>query len=150
MTTATKGRSTAAKISSREEEAIRKQIDEFVAAWNRHNPQAMSMVFAEDADLINPFGRIAKSRTEIEKLFKEEHAGTLKNSHMALKFKGLRFLAQDAAVSDHTFEVTEAQDRADKGMSIRGHLSLAFKKHGDTWLVEVCRPMIPAPSPEAK
>ena len=50
MTTATKGRSTAAKISSREEEAIRKQIDEFVAAWNRHNPQAMSMVYAEDAE----------------------------------------------------------------------------------------------------
>jgi len=95
MTTATKGRSTAAKISSREEEAIRKQIDEFVAAWNRHNPQAMSMVFAEDADLINPFGRIAKSRIEIEKLFKEEHAGTLKNSHRELKFKGLRFLTQD-------------------------------------------------------
>ena len=150
MTTATKGRSTAAKISSLEEEAIRKQIEEFVAGWNRHNPQAMSMVYAEDADLITPFGRVAKSRTEIEKLFKEEHAGTLKNSHMELKFKGLRFLTQDAAVSDHTFEVTEAQGRADKGMSIRGHLSLAVKKHGDTWLVEVCRPMIPALTPEVE
>src|SRR6202163_3356841 len=121
MTTATKGRSTAAKISSREEESIRKQIDEFVAAWNRHNPQAMSMVYAEDADLINPFGRVAKSRTEIEKLFKEEHAGTLKNSHLALKSSGLRFLSPDAAVSDHTFEVTGAQDQAGKEMSMRGH-----------------------------
>jgi uncharacterized protein (TIGR02246 family) len=107
------------------------------------------MVYAEDADLINPFGRIAKSRTEIEKLFKEEHAGTLKNSHLALKSSGLRFWSPDAAVSDHTFEVTGAQDQAGKEMSMRGHLSLAFKKHGDTWLVEVCRPMIPSPTPEA-
>src|ERR1700688_2026771 len=108
MATSTKGSSTNAKITSIEEKAIQTQVDEFVAAWNRHNPQAMSMVYAEHAEFINPFGRAAKSRREIEKVFKEEHAGTLKHSHVALKFSGLRFVAPDAAVSDHTFVVTEA------------------------------------------
>ena len=57
-------------------------------------------------------------------------AGTLKHSHMALKFIGLRFVAPDAVISDHTFVVTGASDRAGKEMSIRGHLSLPTPKAG--------------------
>jgi uncharacterized protein (TIGR02246 family) len=133
-----------AKGSSREKEAIHKQIDIFVTAWNNHDLWAMSMVYAEDADLINPFGRVAKSRTEIEILFREEHTGPVKDSCISLMFEDLRLLTQDVAVSDHSFEVSGVRDRSGKKTILRGHLTLVFRKHGDTWQIVACRPMIPA------
>ena len=140
----------AAKGSSREKEAIQNQIDAFVTAWNSHDSHAMSMIYAEDADLINPFGRIAKSRTEIETLFRDEHTGSLKDSYVSLMFEGLRLLTPEIAVSDHSFEVSGARDRSGKEATLRGHLTLAFKKNGDTWQIVACRPMIPAPNPQGK
>jgi uncharacterized protein (TIGR02246 family) len=137
----------AAKGSSREKEAIHNQIDMFVTAWNDHDLWAMSMVYAEDADLINPFGRIAKSRTAIETLLREEHAGPLKDSCISLMFEGLRLLTPDVAISDHSFEVSGVRDQSGKKMILRGHLTLVFKKHGDTWQIAACRPMIPAANP---
>ncbi len=130
--------------STSKEEAIRNRINEFVNAWNKHDPRAMSMVFAEDADLINPQGRVAKSRTEIEKLFKEEHSNAYKDSQMALRLAGLRFLAPDVAVGDYEFEVTGARDRSGKETKLQGHLTDVFKQQGNAWNVATCRPMIPA------
>ena len=136
-----------AKTSTRDEEAIRSRTNEFVAAWNQHNPQAMAKVYQDGADMINPFGRVAKSRSEIEKLFKEEHAGSLKESRMALTPEGLRTLTPDVAVADYSFEVTGARDRSGKEISLRGHLTLVLQKQADQWLVAAARPMIPLPDP---
>ena len=137
MTPAAKGIST--------EQAIHNRIDEFVTAWNKHDPHAMSMVYAEDADLINPSGRVANSRAEIEKLFRDEQSGGLKDSRMSLRSEVLRFLAPEVVISDHEFEVTGARDPSGKEISLRGHLTFVFKKQGNAWLVSACRPMIPVP-----
>jgi len=136
----------AARGNSREKEAVHNQIDIFVRAWNNHDLWAMSMVYAEDADLIYPFGRAAKSRTEIETLFRDEHTGPFKDSCISLMFEGLRLLTPDVAVSDHSFEVSGVRDRSGKKTILRGHLTLVFTKHGDTWQIAACRPMIPAAS----
>jgi len=101
------------------------------------------MVFAEDADLINPLGRAARSRTEIEAMFKDEYSGRLKGSQMSLNHEGVRFLAADVAVADHSFEVTGATDQSGKPTTIRGHLTLILKKHNGQWQIVVGRPMVP-------
>src|ERR1700680_3230624 len=98
--------SAAPKISSREEEAIHTRVDEFVSAWNTHNARAMSMLYAEDADVINPFGRVAKGRTEIERLFKDEHSTGLKDSRMSVRPEKIRLLSPDIAITDHAYELT--------------------------------------------
>jgi uncharacterized protein (TIGR02246 family) len=141
---------TPAMDSAREETAIQKQFETFVAAWNRHDPRAMSETFAEDADLINPFGRAARGRSQIETLFKDEHSGSLKDTRFSLKPEGVRFVAPNTAVTDHSFEVTGARDRAGNDVTIRGHLTNVLKKDGDTWRVVASRPMIPAPRPDAR
>jgi uncharacterized protein (TIGR02246 family) len=140
----------AAKGNSRQKIVIHNQIDAFLTAWNNHNPQAMAMICAENADLINSFGRIAKSRAEIEVLFVEEHAGWVKDSCMSLMFEGLRLLTPDVAVSDHAFELSGVRDRSGKESTLRGHLTLVFQKHEDTWQIAACRPMVPAPRPKLK
>lgn len=143
--------SAAPKISSREEEAIYTRVEEFVSAWNTHNTRAMSMAYSEDGDVINPFGRVAKGRAEIERLFKDEHSGGLKDSRMSLKPESIRLLGQDAAITDHAFELTGIRDPQGKDVpTMRGHLTQVFKKSGDMWLVLACRPMVPLPAPGSR
>jgi uncharacterized protein (TIGR02246 family) len=137
MTTAT------TKASTKDVQAIHGRIEEFVNAWNTHNPRAMSMVYADDADLINPAGRVAKSRAEIERLFTDEHAGLFKESRMAFKAEEIRLLSPDIAIIDEDFEVTGMRDPSGKEMTLRGHLTQALKKEGDTWWVVTSRPMTP-------
>ena len=140
--------SAAPKISSKEEEAIHTRVEEFVSAWNTHNPRAMSMLFVEDADVINPFGRVAKSRSEIERLFKEEHSGPLKDSRLSLRPENIRLLGTDVAITDHAFEITGIRDPQGKDVpTMRGHLTEVLKKSGDMWLMVACRPNVPLPAP---
>jgi uncharacterized protein (TIGR02246 family) len=141
--------SSATKLSSKEEGVILKRIEEFVTAWNAHDPRAMSMLHAEDADLINPSGRAAKSRTEIETLLKQEHSRGLKDSRLSLKFEAVRFLAPDAAVTDHAYELSGVRDPAGNPITVRGHLTQILKK-GETWQIVVSRPMIPLTNLESK
>jgi uncharacterized protein (TIGR02246 family) len=136
------------KLSSREEEAIHARSDEFVNGWNTHNPRAMSALYAEDADVINPFGRVAKGRTEIERLFKDEHSGPLKDSHMSVRPESIRLLTPEVAITDHSFEITGIRDPHGKDVpTMRGHITEVLKKSGDMWLAVACRPMVPLPNP---
>jgi uncharacterized protein (TIGR02246 family) len=140
---------TPATHNSKEESSIQKQVDVFVAAWNRHDARSMASVYAEDADIINPNGRVAKSRTEIEKLFRDEHAAPFKQSQFTATPHSARFLTHDLAVTTHAFEVSGAVDPAGNKTTLRGYFTNVMKKHGDTWQVLVCRAMIPA-SPQPK
>jgi uncharacterized protein (TIGR02246 family) len=132
---------------SKDERAIQKQIDAFVAAWNKHDTRSMANVYSEDADLINPIGRIAKSRTEIELLFRDEHAGPFKQSHFSAIPQSTRLLAPDLAVITQAFEVSGATDDSGSSTTLRGHFTNVMKKHGHSWQVLVCRAAIPALPP---
>src|SRR5207244_1038739 len=107
-------------------------------------PKAMSALYTDDADMVNPNGRIAKNRKEIETLFRDEHSNIFKDSRMALRQSGIRLLAPDVAVGDYEFEVTGARDQAGKPTTLRGHLTDIFKRQGTAWMVAASRPMIPA------
>jgi len=140
--------STAPKITSKEEEAIHTLFNEFVSAWNTHNPRAMSMAYSEEGDVINPFGRVAKGRSEIERLFKDEQSGPLKDSRLSLRPENIRLLSPEIALTDHAFEITGVRDPQGKDVpTMRGHLTEVLKKSGDMWLVVACRPMVPLPTP---
>src|SRR5438874_448023 len=67
---------TAARADQKEEDAaIHKRHDEWTVAWDKHDPKLLASFWAEDGDLINPWGRHAKGPAEIEKLFTDEHTG---------------------------------------------------------------------------
>ncbi len=134
---------TPARDASKEENAIQKQVEAFVAAWNTHDTRSMANLYAEDADLINPSGRSARSRTEIELLFRDEHASAFGRSQFSATPQHTRFLTPDLAVTTQEFSVSGAVDALGNMMTLRGYFTNVMKKQGDTWQVLVCRPMIP-------
>jgi len=116
------------------ESEIRAQGEEFAAAWNKHDVKALAGIWAPDGDLINPQGRIAKDRNEIETLFKDEHTtvfakSTYKNEHLTV-----HVVTPDVAVGDWDVEITGALGPDGKaGPAIKAHVTGVFKKAGGKW-----------------
>ncbi|MFQ5665542.1 MAG: YybH family protein [Candidatus Binatia bacterium] len=133
------------------EAAIRKTYRDFTAAWNRHDVAAMANMWAVDGDDLEPDGRLAKGRTEVEKLLRAEHATVFKNSHLTLDIDTVWFIANNVALVDGEYSVTGVQDPQGKALAPRkGHLSAIFLKERSKWWIAASRLMIPAPLPWRK
>jgi len=150
MSTSTARATATLTANSRESDALRTRFDEFVAAWNRHDTGTLTSFFAEDGDLINPFGKTAKSHPEIEQQFRDEHGGPLKKSRISLKFENCRFVAAEVAITDHAYEIAGVRDPTGKEMTMKGHLTEVWKKIGGNWLVAAARPAVPLPMPDSR
>src|SRR5689334_8940291 len=57
---------------------IRKIYADFTAAWNKHDVSSMAKMWALDGDQVEPDGRHAKGRAEVEKLLTAEHETVFK------------------------------------------------------------------------
>src|ERR1051325_9222268 len=64
------GKSTGAspKEDIKSELDIRKLYEEFQANWNKHDAKALAKHWSVDGDHVDPDGRVAKGRPEVEKL----------------------------------------------------------------------------------
>jgi uncharacterized protein (TIGR02246 family) len=96
--------------------AIRQVIDEFVAAFNRHDAAGWAMPFAEDGDFTNVSGLTKHGRKEVEERFKVLFAGALKNAHRTATVRHLRFVKPDVAFADAEWAL-EGSLAADGGVN---------------------------------
>ena len=119
-----------------------------MAAWDRDDAKGMAAVFAPDADFINPFGRVAKGRAEIEKLFAEEHATFTRGTHFGITQETRRRLSAEAAIVDWDLELSGVKG-PDGGPAppLKMHVTVVYAKEGSQWWVVAARPAIPAPPP---
>ena len=86
--------------SDADSSAIRQVIDEFVAAFNRHDAHGWAMPFAEDGDFTNVSGLTKHGRSQLEERFKELFNGPLRNSHRTATVRHIRFAKPDVAFAD--------------------------------------------------
>jgi uncharacterized protein (TIGR02246 family) len=96
-------------LAGKDDAAVMKVHDDLAASWNKNDYKAMAALFADDASLINPLGRIAKGRAQIEKLYADEQTGPFKGSHFSSDCtSGVQFAKPDVAIVTCTFEVKVA------------------------------------------
>ena len=135
-----------------DEATVKKASADFVAAWNKHDPKALAACWTEDGDLINPWGRWAKGRAEVEKLFTDEQTGTgpLRDSAFEVTAESVRFASADVAVDDWEVSVTGAYDP--DGTKHAGpltfHCSSIRKKVGGAWPIYAGRPYLKPAMPK--
>ena len=130
------------------EEVIRKLYGQFVAAWNKHDPKAMSAMWVEDGDDVEPDGNFAKGRGDVEKLLAMEHSSVMKNSKLALTIDSVWFITANVALVDGTYEVTGVVAPDGKELPPRkGRLSSIFLQERDKWWIAASRLMIPEKLP---
>jgi len=132
-----------AKPQVSDEAAIRKVFAEFAVAWGRDDAKSMASHWAVDGDLINPTGRRANGRAEIEKLFADEHAAIFKGTRITFSEGTIRFVKPDVAVFTSDYEVPGAHGPNGAEMTAKGIVtSVMVKKKGQWWTLYT-RPMAP-------
>jgi uncharacterized protein (TIGR02246 family) len=130
-----------------DEAALKARASEFAAAWDKDDAHGMAAVFAPEGDIINPFGRVAKGRAEVEKLFADEHGGFAKATHYNLLSMTTRLFG-DAAVQDWDVEVTGMKGTDGSAMPpLKHHVTVTYTKKGGKWWAVAVRPVVYAPAP---
>jgi uncharacterized protein (TIGR02246 family) len=130
-----------------EDAAIHKRFDEWVAAWNKHDPKLIASFWVADGDLINPWGRHATGSAEIEKLFADEHTGT--GSAAGTTYTGtienIRFIGKHVAIVDVAGEVHRPKG-ADgvEPPAFKHHVTWVTEKRDGKWMAVATRAFAPA------
>lgn len=120
----------------------------FVSAWNAHDPKKMAMVWAEDGDLVNPFGRAEKGRAAIEALFAEEQAGVMKPTTYKIESSSMREIGADLAVADWTATVAGMMTPDGKpAPDFHHNVTLVYQKRSGHWMLESVRAYVFVPKP---
>jgi uncharacterized protein (TIGR02246 family) len=81
----------------------------FVAAWNSHDAAALAALWHEDGDLINPAGRVAKGRAQIETLFRDEQSTLMRSTTLALRELAVHHSDPNVRFEDWDVEITGMQ-----------------------------------------
>lgn len=128
------------------EAAIRKLYAQYTEAWNRHDPKAMAAFWTIDGDYMEPDGRHARGRDEVEKLFTAEHQSVFKDSTLSLTVETVWFITEDVAMADGTYDLSGVRDQEGKQVPLRrGHLTAILLREDGNWQVAAGRAMIPVP-----
>ncbi|HEY8183976.1 MAG TPA: SgcJ/EcaC family oxidoreductase [Thermoanaerobaculia bacterium] len=130
---------------------IRQMADDFAAAWNKHDPNAMAYFWSADGDLINPWGRKAKGLTEIQRLFQDEHNGPMKVSTYATTAMSIRMLAPALALVDYDAEIANVSLPDGSTTTFKPHVVFIVRKTNGKWWIVSARPyaFMPPPPPPA-
>jgi uncharacterized protein (TIGR02246 family) len=134
-----------------DEAAIRKQIDQYAAAWNKADAKATAQFFTDDADYVSSTGQRGEGRAGIERVLTEQFAGVFKGATLKTTITSIRFLKPDVAIVNGSFEVSGTKGPDGKELPVRKGLSTNIvAKPGDKWLIAALRGMVPAPGPNRR
>jgi uncharacterized protein (TIGR02246 family) len=131
--------------------AIRATDVAFAAAWNHHDAAAMAATWAQDGDLINPFGRAAKGRAAIETMITDEHSKAFKSSTYTPGQLSIRFIDPDVAVAESDTAISGIMNAdGTSAPTMNVHIIRVIEKREGKWLTVTARPIIYAIAPVAK
>jgi uncharacterized protein (TIGR02246 family) len=128
--------------------AIKNINQDFVTAWNAHDPKRMAAVWADDVDLINPFGVRCSNRAEVERLFEREQSGVMKSSTYRIDAFTLRRACDDVMVGDWEATVTGMIDPGGNPIPpFSHHVTTVYQNRGGHWTATLVRAFQPLPPP---
>ena len=126
-----------AKGNPAEREALEKQREEWVAAYNKGDAKAVAEIFASDADYIRPSGRVTHGRPKIKNTFR----GFLSRSKEVWLKTGsdlVRFLKPDIAIVHGRWEMLRPEGRG-------RYTAVCVKQEGKWQLLQLARSVSPPP-----
>jgi uncharacterized protein (TIGR02246 family) len=119
--------------SSADEQAIRKSLDDYCAAFNKGDVAALVAYWAPDADYVDRDGNSHRGKEAIRTLF-QDSAESLKGHKLGLKISALRFVRPDVAIEDGVAEITDTD-----GAASSGPYTAVWVKTDDAWLISSAR-----------
>ena len=119
-----------------EEKAIRQVAKDYETLWNKHDMNAFSNLFTDDAEWVNVVGMVWRGKAEIMKAHRAVHETYFKNRSVLVDDMTVRFIRPDVAVAIAKWKVDgfDAPDgrHFDKGTDVS---TLIFAKQNGKWLI---------------
>jgi uncharacterized protein (TIGR02246 family) len=115
---------------ARDEEAIRKALDAYVAAYNRGDAKALAALMTANAEYIDDEGEVVRGRAAIEKEMADFFAEGA-SVRLAVTTESRRFIRPDVAIERGTAVVTSAD-----GGSAQGGYTTVWSKVEGSWKME--------------
>ncbi len=141
---------TPARAASKEEDAVKARVAEFIAAFNKGDAKAAATFFTDDAMLVNPAGISGKGNAEVEKVLAGDSATILKDTKMEMKVVEFRAIGKDAAWVELEHTVMGAKGPDGKALpTLTFHVPTLMVKKGKNWQVAEARPYAYLPPPPA-
>ena len=122
-------------------EGVQKMQQDFFAAWNKNDVAGLTSYWTEDATLINPLGRVAHGKAEIQQLFTDEQTTVFKGSTASVMDVKTRHLGPGLCFFDSEVTVDNAHGPDGAAMpQMKYHLSGVAKMNGKKWELVEARP----------
>jgi uncharacterized protein (TIGR02246 family) len=135
----------------RAEAEIRQRYEEFTAAFNRHDTEAMAAMWTLQGDHYEPDGSFAEGRDAVEKLFAAEHTGAFKDATIDLSIATVWMITPNVALVNGFYRITGVRDPEGNEIAMRkGHLTSVLLANDGRWWVAASRAALPVPVPWRK
>lgn len=125
--------STSVSDTSKDEAAIRANVEQMIKGWNMKSGAEFAKPFAEDADYVVINGMYFKSRAVIGEVHQRIFDTFYKNTTLALTVRQIRFLRADVAVVHIRGALKDAQN--DLTRTIDANMTLVMTKNNGKWKI---------------
>jgi uncharacterized protein (TIGR02246 family) len=124
-----------------DEAAIRRLMDNLVAAWNRGDAESFSARYRDDGTFTNVFGALHVGREEFLRRHAEVFRGFLQGTTITMGVRKLRFVRPDVAVLDADmayagFQTLPAGVQAMPDGLVHSSLLMVLAKDGSDWWID--------------
>jgi uncharacterized protein (TIGR02246 family) len=124
------GRSQAQESSPTDEQAVRGNVDAWMAAWNNGDATVIAQLVAEDYEIVLPDGTHIRGREAYEKVLASNVARRQGTASRSVTTVFVRFLKPDVAVASGTW--TRSGGVAGPG---KGSWLATYRKQDGKWLM---------------
>jgi uncharacterized protein (TIGR02246 family) len=124
---------------AKEEAAIMKNAEAFVAAFNKGDAKSVAAFFTSEADMVDQEGHHFKGRKAIEEVY-QRFFEEVKGAKLYLRIGSLRVAKGDLALEDGESEVVQAD-----GPPLAGRYSVVWVKADGKWMMESVREAVATP-----
>ena len=119
--------------ASRDEAAIRANVEQMAKGWNAKSGAEFAKPFAEDADYVIVNGMQIKGRAIIDKSHQDIFDTIYKNSTVSVSVEQIRFLRPDVALVHVRSSLSVTRENSTRTTS--GKITLVMTKNKDNWEV---------------
>ena len=109
---------------------ITNKIGNFVKAWNNHDAKAMAEFWDKGGDLIDPTGKVARGKPEVQQYLENKHKEAFRNATLTMSTESLKMIDDHAAVVDATCHLSGVVGPDGKTMDMPDH-HVVFVMHED-------------------
>lgn len=127
------------------EREVRQRAEEFVAAWNQHDPAALARFWSDKGDYVGPFGPMASGRDEVAKALARERASSLKGTTYTVKKSSVRLVKKTVALVEFDGTIEGLRSASGSALpALHNFAMLVLRNKEGQWHIEAARLQVPA------